>query len=68
MKGIVKFFRADKGWGFIHEDGCDANWFVHFSGTLDKITQGDRVTFDEGEGRNHQPIAVNVKRIKTDEK
>jgi CspA family cold shock protein len=63
MTGTVKFFNSLKGYGFIKQDGCDAEWFCHVSGTMDKIEQDDRVSFDEFEGRKG-PIAVNVKRIK----
>jgi cold shock protein len=63
MTGRVKFFSSSKGWGFIREDDCDAEWYCHVSGTLDKITEGDRVYFDEFEGRKG-PIAVNVRRLK----
>jgi cold shock protein len=66
MTGKVKFFNATKGWGFILEDDCDASWFVHHTNTKDKIMADDLVSFDEGEGRNRQPIAINVKRIKSD--
>jgi cold shock protein len=52
--GTVKFFNAEKGYGFIsREDGDDV--FVHFSNiqatgyrTLD---EGQRVEFDIGPGR-----------------
>lgn len=67
MTGKVKFFNDLKGWGFIAEDNCDANWFVHFTGTRDKIKAEDLVEFEEGRGRNGNPIAVNVTRIKSDE-
>jgi CspA family cold shock protein len=67
MTGKVKFFNDKKGWGFIKENDCDAEWFVHFSNTKDKITDDDPVEFDEGVDRNGKPIAVNVKRIKSDE-
>ncbi len=63
MIGTVKFFDSTKGWGFIKEDNCDAEWFCHVSGTLDKIKADDRVSFDEFDGRKG-PIAINVKRIK----
>ena len=52
--GTVKFFNAEKGFGFIsREDGDDV--FVHFSaiqGTGYKtLEEGQRVEFDIGPGR-----------------
>jgi len=64
MQGTVKWFDRTKGFGFITEDGCDTEWFVHVSGTLDKVIEGDKVEFDESQGRNGKPCAVNVRRIK----
>ncbi|MCT4637575.1 MAG: cold shock domain-containing protein [Bacteroidales bacterium] len=59
-KGVVKFFNATKGFGFIKEEGTDKEYFVHVSGLVDQINENDEVTFDLQEGRKGLN-AVNVK-------
>ena len=59
-KGTVKFFNETKGFGFIKEDGTDTEYFVHVSGLVDEIRDGDEVTFDLKEGRKGMN-AVGVK-------
>ena len=49
--GQVKFFNESKGFGFIVEDGTKKEYFVHVSGLVDEINEGDQVTFDLKEGR-----------------
>ncbi|KRN06146.1 hypothetical protein FD15_GL001342 [Liquorilactobacillus sucicola DSM 21376 = JCM 15457] len=60
--GTVKWFNADKGFGFITgEDGNDV--FVHFSAIqkdgFKTLDDGEKVTFDEENG-DRGPQAVNV--------
>ena len=45
-KGTVKFFNDAKGFGFINEEGSDKDHFVHISGLIDEIREGDEVEFD----------------------
>ncbi len=59
-KGTVKFFNETKGFGFITEEGVDKDHFVHISGLIDEIREGDEVEFDLQEG-NKGLNAVNVK-------
>jgi len=61
-KGTVKFFNDTKGFGFITEEGVGKEHFVHISGLIDEIREGDEVTFDLQEG-NKGLNAVNVKVI-----
>ena len=50
-KGIVKFFNDTKGFGFITEDDTNKEYFVHVSGLIDEIREGDTVEFELKEGR-----------------
>ncbi|MCL6296622.1 cold-shock protein [Jejuia spongiicola] len=59
-KGTVKFFNDSKGFGFITEEGSNKEHFVHISGLIDEINEGDLVEFDLQEGRKGLN-AVNVK-------
>lgn len=58
--GTVKFFNNVKGFGFIKDNEGDKEHFVHVSGLIDKIKEGDNVTFEVQEGKKG-PNAVNVK-------
>ena len=61
-KGTVKFFNETKGFGFIKEDDSNKEHFVHISGLIDEIREGDEVEFDLQEGKKGLN-AVNVKVI-----
>ena len=61
-QGTVKFFNNSKGYGFITEEGSEKEHFVHISGLVDEIKEGDEVEFDLTEGRKGMN-AVNVKVI-----
>ncbi|WP_411895139.1 cold-shock protein [Winogradskyella sp. A2] len=60
--GTVKFFNDTKGFGFITEEGSNKDHFVHISGLVDEIREGDTVEFDLTEGKKGLN-AVNVKVI-----
>ena len=60
--GTVKFFNDAKGYGFITEEGSGSDYFVHISGLIDEIKQGDHVEFELQEGKKGMN-AVNVKVI-----
>ena len=60
--GTVKFFNDAKGFGFISEEGSSKEHFVHVSGLIDEIREGDSVEFDLQEGKKGLN-AVNVKVI-----
>ncbi|RZS93816.1 cold-shock protein [Aquimarina brevivitae] len=61
-KGTVKFFNQLKGFGFITEEGVNDDHFVHMSGLIDDVREGDEVEFDLKEG-NKGLNAVNVRVI-----
>lgn len=62
QSGVVKWFNAEKGYGFIQmEDGNDV--FVHFSAIEEEgfktLDEGQEVTFEVVEGERG-PQATNV--------
>jgi cold shock protein len=61
--GIVKWFNADKGFGFITPDEQGKDLFVHHSGINSSgyasLDEGARVSFD-AEPSDKGPKAVNV--------
>lgn len=59
--GTVKFFNVSKGFGFITVDDTNQELFVHVTGLIDQIRDGDKVTFDESEGKKGLN-AINVKK------
>jgi CspA family cold shock protein len=59
-KGTVKFYNETKGFGFIVEEGSNQDVFVHITGLVDKIRNGDTVTFETKRGKKGM-TAVNVK-------
>lgn len=64
MKGKVKWFNAEKGYGFIvSEDGKEV--FVHYSSILAEgyrsLNEGEEVTFDVVEGDKGQ-LAKDVRK------
>ncbi|NLN24164.1 MAG: cold shock domain-containing protein [Bacteroidetes bacterium] len=61
-KGKVKFFNASKGFGFIVEEEANKEHFVHVTGLIDEIREGDEVEFDLKEGKKGLN-AVNVRAI-----
>ncbi len=64
-KGIVKWFNAEKGFGFITVNGGD-DVFVHFSSIqgdgYKSLEEGQAVSFEITQG-NRGPQASNVTRI-----
>ena len=66
-QGTVKFFNAEKGYGFISRESGD-DVFVHFSniaGTGYKsLNEGDTVEFEVAQGRKGDE-AQNVRRVES---
>ena len=63
--GTVKFFNAEKGFGFISREGA-GDVFVHFSNIVGEgyrsLDEGQQVEFDVGSGRKGEE-AKNVRAI-----
>lgn len=60
QEGTVKFFNESKGFGFITSSETGKDIFVHISGLIDNITEGDKVQFETQEGKKGLN-AINVK-------
>ena len=64
--GTVKWFNADKGFGFISSDNGDGDVFVHFSAIIGQgfksLPEGQKVRYDvEADPKDHRKMrAVNV--------
>ena len=62
-QGRVKWFNAEKGFGFIKPNDSDKDLFVHQSETNGlTLYEDEPVEFEMGEGKKG-PCAVNVKKI-----
>ncbi|RSL33347.1 cold-shock protein [Salibacterium salarium] len=63
-QGTVKWFNAEKGFGFIEREGAD-DVFVHFSAIQDEgfktLDEGQNVSFEVVEGQRG-PQASNVQK------
>ena len=62
QEGIVKFFNDSKGFGFITATETGNDIFVHSSGLIDNITEGNKVQYTTEQGRKGLN-AVNVEVI-----
>lgn len=60
-KGTVKIYHETKGFGYIIEAGSGQEIFVHVTGLIDNIKEGDAVFFDTARGKKGVN-AINVQR------
>jgi CspA family cold shock protein len=65
MAGTVKFFNAERGYGFIKPDDGGRDVFVHVTAVeragLKSLTEGQRISFDvEPDKKGKGPKAVNL--------
>jgi CspA family cold shock protein len=66
--GVVKWFNAQKGFGFIQPENGAADVFVHISAVeragLGNLTEGQKVSFDLAtDRRNGKSSADNLKAV-----
>ena len=63
-QGKVKWFSADKGYGFIEQESGD-DLFVHFSEIQSEgfksLDEGQAVSFEQDKGQNGKPQATKVR-------
>ena len=62
--GTVKFFNADKGYGFIQPDDGGKDSFVHISAVqaagMQSLDKDQRVSYEVEMGRNGKESAINI--------
>ncbi|MDX5593938.1 cold-shock protein [Pseudovibrio sp. SPO723] len=71
QSGTVKFFKQDKGFGFITPDSAESDVFVHISAVersgLQSLDSGMRISFEtEPDRRGKGPKAVELKLLEGD--
>jgi cold shock protein len=54
MQGTVAWFNESKGYGFLRSDGGEKTIYVHQSGLIDMIRDGQRVEFEIRNGKKDQ--------------
>lgn len=63
IKGTVKFYNAQKGYGFIQPDTGGKDVFVHATALeragIHGLSDGQKVEFDTAEDRRSGKVAVN---------
>ncbi|NQV44667.1 MAG: cold-shock protein [Rhodospirillales bacterium] len=64
LKGTVKWFNAQKGYGFIEPEDGSSDAFVHISAVekagLSTLNEGQKVEFELVEGSNGKAAAENI--------
>jgi len=64
--GTVKWFNAQKGYGFIEQDGGGSDVFVHITAVersgMDELRDGQKVSFDvENDPKSGKQSAANLR-------
>jgi CspA family cold shock protein len=67
-QGTVKFFNAQKGFGFIQQDAGGPDVFVHISAVersgMRGLVEGQKLTFDiEADRRSGKSAAANLQEV-----
>jgi CspA family cold shock protein len=64
ITGTVKFFNADKGYGFIAPEDGGADSFVHITAVqaagMQTLNKDQRLSYDVERGRNGKESAINL--------
>ncbi len=62
--GTVKFFNADRGYGFITNEAGGADAFVHITAVeqagMGSLNEGQKVSYELETGKNGKASAVNL--------
>ena len=66
--GTVKFFNAQKGFGFIVQDGGGPDVFIHISAVeragMSNLNEGQKLSFDiEADRKNGKSAAANLQTV-----
>jgi CspA family cold shock protein len=63
--GTVKWFNAQKGYGFIQPDDGSRDVFVHISAVeqsgIGQLNEGQKISYEIESGRNGKSSAVSLK-------
>jgi cold shock protein len=65
--GTVKWFNAQKGYGFIQPENGGADVFVHISAVeragMDNLREGQKLSFELEQGQRGRVSAVNLRAV-----
>jgi cold shock protein len=65
--GTVKWFNAQKGYGFIQPDDGSKDVFVHISAVersgIGNLREGQKLSYDVERGQQGKTSAVNLKQV-----
>ena len=67
ITGTVKFFNANKGFGFIQPEDGSKDAFVHITALeragISGLAEGQKVTYEMEDGRDGKPSATNIQLV-----